>query len=40
MSKRFGSAQHILVATQLREGETVAAPPAPALAASRRPASR
>jgi DNA-binding LacI/PurR family transcriptional regulator len=27
MSKRFGSAQHILVATQIREGETVAAPP-------------
>ena len=38
MSKRFGSAQHILVATQLREGETVAAPPA--VAASRRAGRR
>ena len=28
MSKRFGSAQHILIATQLREGETIADPPA------------
>ena len=38
MSKRFGSAQHILIATQLREGETVAAPPV--VATGRRSGSR